>query len=272
MTLTQDNLQAGDLHSQDGRYSRTPGCPGRTRSQGHHQAPHILGTKPRSVVSTGRSAVHPPEHHDVGNQKLLRCEFAGHRDLCAHGTSVAQSPHALLLHRTETTLTGHLRPLRGQATRAFNNITKLGDRKPSEVMDQMLLLHGREPPTFLLRYAFKKLLPPPVRHTLSAFPSDKPRTWAKEADRLMVNHEEHTARAPSPAHSLPPPLTEVYPVLAIATPHRPVRRLPPLPRQSSRQERLHEVDYCYFHRCFDTTASNCRAPCSWAGNEAASSG
>lgn len=73
---------------------------------------------------------------------------------------------------------------------SFSNITELSDCKPSEVMDQMDLMHRQEPPTFLLCYAFKNLLPPPVHHALSAFPSANPRAWAKEADWLMVNHEE----------------------------------------------------------------------------------
>lgn len=43
----------------------------------------------------------------------------------------------------------------------FANITELGDHRPSEIMDQMLL-HGCEEPNSLLRHAFKRLLPPAV--------------------------------------------------------------------------------------------------------------
>lgn len=56
---------------------------------------------------------------------------------------------------------------------SFSNITDLRDRKPSEVMDQMLLLHGQKPPTFcsgtplrncyLLLYATPSWhFPPPI--------------------------------------------------------------------------------------------------------------
>lgn len=69
--------------------------------------------------------------------------------------------------------------------RAYSStcITEVGDRHPSDVMDQMLLLHCHKERNFLLCHAFKKLLPPAVHHAFAAFPSTNPCTWAREADR-----------------------------------------------------------------------------------------
>lgn len=112
---------------------------------------------------------------------------------------------------------------------SFSNINDMGDRCRSEVIEQIFLLHGHEELNFLLLYAFKRLMPPPVCQALLALSSTKPRTWAKEADCLMVDHEEQfpvtmDAQAPSPAHSLPLPHVEVSHVLAATAPSDLFRR------------------------------------------------
>lgn len=103
------------------------------------------------------------------------------------------------------------------------SITKLGDHCLSELMDHMLLLQGHEEPNFLLQHAFKRLIQHAVCHALAAFPTINPRTWSREADQLMVIHEEcfpfsTAAPAPYPAHALPLPLIEASPVLAASAP------------------------------------------------------
>lgn len=70
-----------------------------------------------------------------------------------------------------------------QCARQFLSMTELGDRQPSELMDEMLCLHGTEELNFTIRFPFKRVLPQPVRHTLSAFLSIDLRQWAHEADR-----------------------------------------------------------------------------------------
>lgn len=45
----------------------------------------------------------------------------------------------------------------------FLNICELGDHCPSQVMDEILCLHSSEDPNFMLLFAFKQLLPAPVR-------------------------------------------------------------------------------------------------------------
>lgn len=132
-----------------------------------------------------------------------------------------------------------------ERARLFLNMIKLGDRRPSEVMDQMLFLHGRESPNFVLRYTFKRILPPPVRHTLTAFADSDPRVWARQADKLMVDFEECAALTAAvwetfPTRSLPPPLVETSPILAVAAPANCLRRRfpPPPPHPPTRSDKF----------------------------------
>lgn len=97
-----------------------------------------------------------------------------------------------------------------QWARIFLGMTDLGDRLPSEVMDEMLCLHGPEELNFVLRFAFKWLLPQPIRHALSTVPSSDLRAWAQEADRLMADHDDSAPmvaamRKQSPARQQSPP-------------------------------------------------------------------
>lgn len=73
--------------------------------------------------------------------------------------------------------------------------------------------------SFILRFAFKHLLPAPVSHALSAFPYISLRQWAKEADQLMADHNDQrftnvaAVRSTSPARPLPPLLLDLQPVV-----------------------------------------------------------
>lgn len=52
----------------------------------------------------------------------------------------------------------------------FQSTMEMGNSQPSEVLDQMLKLHGTKEPNFLVRFAFRKMLPPPTRPALTALP------------------------------------------------------------------------------------------------------
>lgn len=107
-------------------------------------------------------------------------------------------------------------------------------------MDEMLCLHTSEEPNIVLPFVFKRLLPAPVRHALSTFPSINLRQWAKEADHLMADHDDRhlsnvaTVRSISPAHPLPPLLPDSPPMVAAASTNDRFRRrlTPDLPRPS----------------------------------------
>lgn len=120
-----------------------------------------------------------------------------------------------------------------ERARSFNAMTKLGDRCPLEVMDQLHLLHGREEPNFLLRQAFKRLLPPAVHYALAAFPATNSGPGCgKPIDLWSIMKNDTAAWAPSPAclpADIPLPLIEASPVLAVAASSNHWCRRLPLP-------------------------------------------
>lgn len=164
-----------------------------------------------------------------------------------------------------------------QRARLFLGIIEIGDRQPSEVMDEMIRLHGPEEPNFILRFAFKRLLPQPVRHALSAYPSIDLRAWAREAYRLMSDHDDRALSIAAVSASPPrqqrrhTPLADLdesedTPQVA-ATNYQPCfrRRLTTAPMlQAAREERPAD-GLCYYHRRFAAAAFNCRQPCTWQG-------
>lgn len=97
-------------------------------------------------------------------------------------------------------------------------------------MDEMLRFHSSEEPNFILHFAFKCLLPAPVRHALSTFPSISLNQWAKEDDRLMADHNDQrftnvaAVRSLSPAHPLPPLLLDAQPIVTAANSSNSPRR------------------------------------------------
>lgn len=79
-----------------------------------------------------------------------------------------------------------------QWARLFLGITEIGDRLPSEIMDKMISLHRSEEPNFILDFSLKHLLPHPVQHTLSAYPSIDLHARACEENHLMMGHDNRT--------------------------------------------------------------------------------
>jgi hypothetical protein len=137
----------------------------------------------------------------------------------------------------------------------------LGDRKPTEAMDDILRLCGTHPPCFLIRHLFMRILPAAVRQNLVASRLTDLRELAREADLVHAAYKTQAL-----------PLNSVCTVgddgsdecLGVAAVHHRRRQLPP------RMQRKHASDrqLCYFHRLFGADARNCRGPCDWQGNGA----
>lgn len=66
------------------------------------------------------------------------------------------------------------------------NIQGLGDRRPSQLMDEMLALLGNHQPCFLFRHLFLAQLPESVRIPLASSSTKDYRTLALEADTLLL--------------------------------------------------------------------------------------
>ncbi|GFS06002.1 retrovirus-related Pol polyprotein [Elysia marginata] len=115
------------------------------------------------------------------------------------------------------------------------DIKELGDRKPSEVMDEMLALLGDHRPCFLFRHIFLRLLPEAIRAPLanSSHNSDY-RVLAKEADNLY---------------------NSLTPIGTVCT----------TVQQSMKSHAdLSEIDsICWFHRKFRSNARRCTNPCKY---------
>lgn len=166
----------------------------------------------------------------------------------------------------------------------FFYLNNLGNRKPSEVMDYMIRLHGGETPGFLLNFAFKRLLPPLVCHAISSFPAKDFRALSHEADHSMVDFRDQR-NAPfssvvSPRDNSPVPPTSssalssstnvslTPPLADMSAVSRPRRHFPP--HRNAHHDKLHCEDRCgdscYYHGNFSNNAHQFRPPCSCMGN------
>lgn len=126
-------------------------------------------------------------------------------------------------------------------------ITNIGGRKPSEVMDDMLLLLGDNQPDVLFRHHFVSILPDFVRNVLSFSETTDPAELAVEADRIFIS-----GRPGIPSNS----------VFDVNQDDASVDHV-------SRQRRKQPSNkFCYYHRNFGARAHKCSQPCAWLpGND-----
>lgn len=130
------------------------------------------------------------------------------------------------------------------------DIAGLGDRKPSEHMEMMLSLLGREEPNFLFIELFLRHMPPHVRTALANTTTTDPRALAEEADLFFLATQRPTPERLTPLHDRHPDT---------APPDAGRRRPTPEPGDG----------LCYFHARFGAKAKKCRPPCKYvatAGN------
>lgn len=130
---------------------------------------------------------------------------------------------------------------------AINNITSLGDRKPSELMDHLLCLLGDHTPDLMFRFHFFECLPDYVRATLSSSQTTDPSELAEEADRIFI------AGRPK----------EFAVGINEATPSS-VDRVQRNQKQRASQKARGAL--CYYHTRFGEEARKCSTPCAWTSN------
>ena len=117
----------------------------------------------------------------------------------------------------------------------------LGDKKPSEVMNQMLALLGDRSADFLLRHLFLSRLPEQVRGPISSLHKDLS-GLGKEADRVWL--------ATSNCQTVASVQNEV----------QAVRQKP-----ASSKTDDSSAGECWYHRTYGEKARKCIPPCNWAG-------
>lgn len=124
------------------------------------------------------------------------------------------------------------------------NMHSLGDRKPSELMDEMLALADGHAPCFLFKQIFLNLLPLDLQLPMAAVEFTDTRAFSLHADRLW---EAKSATSASNA---------INKVGAKAA-----------PRRALAPSGEHNADgLCFYHARFGSNARKCSAPCSYSGN------
>lgn len=138
------------------------------------------------------------------------------------------------------------------------NIAGLGDRRPSELMDEMLALLGDHRPCMLFEELFRQQLPADIRMALVSADFTDPRAVARLADELWVSRAQPVANVSFPTDE---------PVVAATRQSDVARqaRAQPLQRQLGDKG----GDLCYYHRRFGSKAQRCVPPCRYSGNGAA---
>jgi len=146
-------------------------------------------------------------------------------------------------------------------------ITKLGDRRPSEVADEILWLCAGHDPCFLAREVFLRTLPLTVRQVLSDYPTKDLRELARAADCMCIQLAAQSAMATAAASFEE---EESADISGVSAPYSAAHRRPTPTRRSPRGNAavpLKHAGLCFYHRRFGADARNCIAPCSWrSGN------
>lgn len=127
-----------------------------------------------------------------------------------------------------------------RATKLFR-INDLGDKKPSQLMDEMLSLMCGHVNCFLFRYIFLQALPEDIRLILAKENFDDPRKLALRADVLWhaKGHELQISKVNKRDVEVP-------------------RNYTFRPKKQS--------GLCFYHERFGEKAIKCQKPCSWQGN------
>ena len=114
---------------------------------------------------------------------------------------------------------------------------QLGDRKPSQLMTEVLALCGTDHGLcFIAKQAFLQALPPEVRLAMDGVDFTDPHEAAKKADSLWCTHQQQLAGSIT--------------VSGISKKTKPVKQ-------------RKNPEFCYYHDTFGELAAKCKAPCAF---------
>ena len=130
-------------------------------------------------------------------------------------------------------------------------LQSLGDRRPSQLMDEMLALLGSHKPCMLFESIFLKCMPKDIRLQLATASFDDLRTLAQTANEFWQVREQ--------------------PVVVFSSDTRRPRntRTTPVATPRANEPVTHDEDVCYYHRRYGNAARKCNTPCAFAGNDRA---
>jgi hypothetical protein len=126
-------------------------------------------------------------------------------------------------------------------------ITDIGDRKPSEAMDEMLRILGDHPPCLLFRQLFIRALPLHVQEVLATCDTNDMSRLAEEADKVIARSK---GKQPAVCNTQQSDDDEPPDVCRIN-------------QRQRRSQPSHPSRPCYFHRNFGANARKCESPCTW---------
>ena len=127
----------------------------------------------------------------------------------------------------------------------------LGDRRPSQLMDEMLALLGSHKPCMLFASIFLRCMPEDIRLQLATSSFDDLRALAKTADELWQAREQSAVVFTSNTR----------------TKRSATRR--PATTTSSGESPARDREVCFYHQRFGDAARKCVQPCAFAGNDRA---
>ena len=123
----------------------------------------------------------------------------------------------------------------------------LGDRKPSQLMDEMLALLDGHTPCFLFEQIFLEQLPEDVRLSLANADFSDLRAVALLADTLWLARNQGDS-----AHNTVSPVS-TFPKRRHKLSNKPVAS-------------TDAKDLCFYHARYGVKAHRCVAPCAFSGN------
>ena len=114
---------------------------------------------------------------------------------------------------------------------------QLGDRKPSQLMTEVLALCGTDHGLcFIAKQAFLRALPPEVRLAMDGVDFTDPHEAAKKADSLWCTHQQQLAASIT--------------VSGIS-------------KKTKSVKQRKNPEFCYYHDNFGELAAKCKAPCAY---------
>ena len=127
----------------------------------------------------------------------------------------------------------------------------LSDRRPSQLMDEMLALLGLHKPCMLFESIFLRCMPEDIRLQLATSSFDDLRAIAKTADEFWQAKEQSAV------------------VFASNTLTKRSATRKPATTNSSSETPARDRDVCFYHQRFGDAARKCVQPCAFAGNDRA---
>ena len=128
----------------------------------------------------------------------------------------------------------------------------MGDRRPTQLMDEMLALLGSHKPCMLFESIFLRCMPEDIRLQLATSSFDDLRALAKTADEFWQAKEQSAVVFASNTRT-----------------KRSATQKPATTTSSGEYPAARDRDVCFYHQRFGDAASKCVQPCAFGGNDQA---